>query len=388
MNHQRSPHPLGVGEVTRYAHQKRPSRPRRNGVNRNNSKRIEFYKKYRVNGGSRSLKDMINDFRIVACASFYGLDIVVSHNEKSMLSPEAIRLLALADHIPCEKFLPASESHAACPFQDPHLHGQEQLSSFHLDEHNEHGFRPDEFSQSLSSQESCTLSLNGFYSNSSLGLPVCRIICCMTNRETSEWCGTQVVRTLPPDIFLNVMCLRERTSENPLDFNISITLLCGSGRSLPMKNTFRHVDWDICERNRHDRFHIRLDSIGVVEILVNQVPHVFLDLLLGLSLSSDIKRRAGCDEPLAFFCNKDWKGYFYICHMYHDSNYDGQSILSYFGMRQNLILDALLDESDCDNMTKKIILRGSGHDIIVWSGRFAGSNEYSNIPSTRRGRPE
>ncbi|MEK6887386.1 MAG: hypothetical protein AABX14_00400 [Candidatus Aenigmatarchaeota archaeon] len=60
----------------------------------------EFYKKYRANGGSRSLRDMINDFRIVACASFYGLDIVVSHDEKSMLAKESVK----AYNVVCEEF--------------------------------------------------------------------------------------------------------------------------------------------------------------------------------------------------------------------------------------------------------------------------------------------
>ena len=50
----------------------------------------EFYKKYRENGGSKSLQDKINDLRIVACASFYNLDIVVSNDEKSMLSEHAL----------------------------------------------------------------------------------------------------------------------------------------------------------------------------------------------------------------------------------------------------------------------------------------------------------
>lgn len=61
---------------------------------------IEFYKKYRANGGSRSLKDMINDFRIVACASFHGLDIVISHDEKSLLCKESIK----AYNSVCEEF--------------------------------------------------------------------------------------------------------------------------------------------------------------------------------------------------------------------------------------------------------------------------------------------
>jgi len=50
----------------------------------------EFYKKYRANGGSKSLQEMINDLRIVACASFYSLDIVVPNDEKSMLSEHAL----------------------------------------------------------------------------------------------------------------------------------------------------------------------------------------------------------------------------------------------------------------------------------------------------------
>lgn len=60
----------------------------------------EFYKKYRANGGSRSLREMIDDFRIIACASFYGLDVVISHDEKSMLCNESIR----AYNIVCEEF--------------------------------------------------------------------------------------------------------------------------------------------------------------------------------------------------------------------------------------------------------------------------------------------
>lgn len=51
----------------------------------------EFYKKYRANGGSRSLKDMMNDFRIVACAAFNGLDVVVSHDTRSMLCDESVK---------------------------------------------------------------------------------------------------------------------------------------------------------------------------------------------------------------------------------------------------------------------------------------------------------
>src|SRR3989338_1011213 len=50
----------------------------------------EFYRQYRKNGGSKSLKEMITDLRIVSIASFYSLDIVVSNDQKSMLSEPAI----------------------------------------------------------------------------------------------------------------------------------------------------------------------------------------------------------------------------------------------------------------------------------------------------------
>lgn len=50
----------------------------------------EFYRQYRKNGGSKSLKEMITDLRIVAVGAFYSLDIVVSNDEKSMLSDAAI----------------------------------------------------------------------------------------------------------------------------------------------------------------------------------------------------------------------------------------------------------------------------------------------------------
>lgn len=61
---------------------------------------IEFYKKYKANGGSKSLQEMINDLRIVACASFYNLDIVVSNDEKSMLAEHALPAYATV----CKEF--------------------------------------------------------------------------------------------------------------------------------------------------------------------------------------------------------------------------------------------------------------------------------------------
>src|SRR3989344_100712 len=164
------------------------------------------------------------------------------------------------------------------------------------------------------------------YSNSSLGLPVCRIMCCITNTETSEWCGTHVVNTLSPEFFLNVMCLPERTSEKPFDFSIDTTLLCGSGRSFPMEDTFWNINGYVGERNRHDRFHVRLDSVGVVEILIYQIPHVFLDFLLGFTLRCNIKRWTGCNEPLALLADKYRERNLYV---FHDPDYQEESILRY-----------------------------------------------------------
>jgi rRNA-processing protein FCF1 len=46
------------------------------------------------------LQNMINDLRIVACASFHNLDIVVSNDEKSMLSEDALPAYAAV----CKEF--------------------------------------------------------------------------------------------------------------------------------------------------------------------------------------------------------------------------------------------------------------------------------------------
>lgn len=50
----------------------------------------DYMKEYRENGGSLSGEKMKNDLIIIATATIYGLDIVVSDDEKSMLSTSAI----------------------------------------------------------------------------------------------------------------------------------------------------------------------------------------------------------------------------------------------------------------------------------------------------------
>ena len=50
-----------------------------------------YYKEFKKFGGTISRGKIMDDFRIVGCASLHGMDIVVSHDERSMLSPISIR---------------------------------------------------------------------------------------------------------------------------------------------------------------------------------------------------------------------------------------------------------------------------------------------------------
>lgn len=51
----------------------------------------DYFIEYKKLGGSLSLKEIINDFRIVACAAMHHLNVVVSDDQKSMLSTESIK---------------------------------------------------------------------------------------------------------------------------------------------------------------------------------------------------------------------------------------------------------------------------------------------------------
>ena len=59
----------------------------------------DYYKAYREFGGSKSKIEMINDFVIVACASLNDLDIVISDDERSMLTENAIRAYNLVNSV-------------------------------------------------------------------------------------------------------------------------------------------------------------------------------------------------------------------------------------------------------------------------------------------------
>ena len=58
-----------------------------------------YYKSYSEFGGSKPKESIIDDFRIVACASYHMIDIVVSSDEKSMLTENAVRAYKLVNSI-------------------------------------------------------------------------------------------------------------------------------------------------------------------------------------------------------------------------------------------------------------------------------------------------
>ncbi len=59
----------------------------------------DYYTAYREFGGSKSKNDIIDDFAIVACASLNNLDIVVSNDERSMLTENALRAYNLVNSV-------------------------------------------------------------------------------------------------------------------------------------------------------------------------------------------------------------------------------------------------------------------------------------------------
>lgn len=59
----------------------------------------EYYKEYRKFGGSKSKELMSNDLLIVACASSKGMDVVVSEDERTMLTENAIKAYKFVNNI-------------------------------------------------------------------------------------------------------------------------------------------------------------------------------------------------------------------------------------------------------------------------------------------------
>ncbi len=58
-----------------------------------------YYNAYRKFGGSKSKKEILDDFIIVACATSHEMDIVVSSDEKSMTTENAIKAYELVNSI-------------------------------------------------------------------------------------------------------------------------------------------------------------------------------------------------------------------------------------------------------------------------------------------------
>ncbi len=58
----------------------------------------EYYNAYRKFGGSKSKEVMFNDLLIVACASSKSMDVVVSEDENTMLTENAIKAYKFVNH--------------------------------------------------------------------------------------------------------------------------------------------------------------------------------------------------------------------------------------------------------------------------------------------------
>ena len=68
----------------------------------------EFYKEYKRLGGGVAKKRIYNDFKIVACATLIGCDVVVSDDHHSMRAGKALRAygrVAFAHHKRAPSFL-------------------------------------------------------------------------------------------------------------------------------------------------------------------------------------------------------------------------------------------------------------------------------------------
>lgn len=58
-----------------------------------------YNKAYKEFGGLKTKEEIINDFLIVACASFHNMDILVSSDEKTMSSENAQKAYSLVNNI-------------------------------------------------------------------------------------------------------------------------------------------------------------------------------------------------------------------------------------------------------------------------------------------------
>jgi len=148
-----------------------------------------------------------------------------------------------------------------------------------------------------------------FTKNSSGVFPVCFIMYRRTKTVTSRCFGTHVVQTLPSQsVCLNVRCFLARTCSKPLRLRTLTTSRRGSGRSF-MDDTSRHMNWDARESKRSCDCcrQVGLWDIGITQVLVYQILHVFKSLALGSALGGEVERGATHNEPLALSADNDRK---------------------------------------------------------------------------------
>lgn len=62
-----------------------------------------YFVVYKTLGGLRQKADVIKDFVIVACATIHGLDIVVSEDNKTMRSKEAVEAYEAVNNLECRR---------------------------------------------------------------------------------------------------------------------------------------------------------------------------------------------------------------------------------------------------------------------------------------------
>ena len=51
----------------------------------------EYFKEYKINGGKQGQMRMLNDFKIVACATLLNCDIIATEDMKTMLNPISVK---------------------------------------------------------------------------------------------------------------------------------------------------------------------------------------------------------------------------------------------------------------------------------------------------------
>ena len=68
----------------------------------------DYFGEYLKMGGKKSKKNLINDFEIVACASLFGLDVIISNDDKTMknkISKKSYKIINLKNQLRTPQFI-------------------------------------------------------------------------------------------------------------------------------------------------------------------------------------------------------------------------------------------------------------------------------------------